>query len=66
MDALKDFLRRRGVELVRRKGVTSVGVGRRIVDEKLTDELCIQFTVARKQSLEALEKLGIDPPAGSV
>ena len=44
------------------KGVTSVGVGYRINKEtgEETDELCVQFTVEEKASIESLEGKGLE------
>lgn len=57
------------IQLVRQKAqaylklpnITSVGVGYRIRDGKETDELAIQFTVARKLGLEKLAAEGLEP-----
>src|SRR5262249_46445994 len=56
------------IQLVRQKAraylgltnVTSVGVGYKIKDGNQTDELAIQFTVARKLSLESLVAEGLE------
>ena len=58
---------RRLIEILRRKAqgylslpnITSVGVGKKIVNGKETDELSIQFTVERKLGLEALAQENI-------
>lgn len=53
-------LRKQAQRYLRLPNVTSVGVGRKIVAGKQTDELCIQFTVSRKLAPEQLEKESLE------
>ncbi len=56
---LKSLLRKRQYELLRQPGVTSVGIGFRDNDPK--KEMCIQVTVKKKKSRDALALEEIDP-----
>ena len=66
------LVRQKAHRHLRMPGVTSVGVGhRRIRNEETgvyeeTDELCIQFTVAKKLAPEILETDGIPPLPESI
>ncbi|WGF89925.1 DNA/RNA non-specific endonuclease [Marinivivus vitaminiproducens] len=65
-ERLKRFLRTEAAAYLDRPDVTSVGIGYRIKDGKPTKELCIQFTVGRKRSPEALESDGTPPLPSSM
>ena len=54
-EALRQFIRSRGPELLRQPHVTSVGIGYKVRDGRETGELAIQFTVDRKLAPETLE-----------
>ena len=58
MDALKDFVRTRGVEFLKDSNISSVGIGYKQKDGKLTDEISIQFTVEIKAQPEDIKGLG--------
>lgn len=60
IESLKAFIRREGPRLLERHNVTSVGVGYKIKDGNLTNELSIQFTVANKVKPEKLESIGAE------
>jgi endonuclease G len=57
---LIQLVRQKAQAYLRLPNVTSVGVGHRVKDGKRTDELAIQFTVARKLSPEALVAEGLE------
>lgn len=57
MEDLKQFIRARGEEFLKDPNITSVGVGYKDKDGKLTKEIAIQFTVGRKAAPEMLESL---------
>lgn len=56
---LVELVRTRARGYLRLPNVTSVGVGYRTVDGKVTDELAIQFTVGKKLSPEAVITEGL-------
>jgi endonuclease G, mitochondrial len=58
MEALKDFVRTRGAGFLKDPNITSVGIGYKQEDGKLTDEISIQFTVEMKAQPENLKRLG--------
>jgi endonuclease G len=57
--ALAQLVRQKAQAYLKLPNVTSVGVGYRIRDGKETDELAIQFTVAKKLSPETLAAEGL-------
>lgn len=57
IESLKGFIRTRGASFLGDANVTSIGIGRKIKDNKRTDELCVQFTVREKASGVGLEAL---------
>ena len=59
-EKLVALLRKKGQQFLENKNVTSVGVGFKVKDGKRTDQLCIQYTVEKKLSLEGLEAAGIE------
>ncbi len=65
--ALVELVRQKAQRYLKTPGVTSVGVGyrQRFNEEtgqfEATEELCIQFTVAQKLTLEALQENNISP-----
>lgn len=64
---LIDLVRRRAQAYVQLPNVTSVGVGRRLDTEgRPTGELCIQFTVGRKLSLDQLQAENMSPLPESI
>jgi endonuclease G len=58
---LIQVLRKKAQQYLRSPNVTSVGVGKRVVNGKPTGEYAIQFTVGRKLGPEALVAEGIPP-----
>ena len=52
---------RKAQSFLRNDNVTSVGVGYKITKGKPTKQLCIQYTVAKKQSLEQLKTAQMEP-----
>ncbi|MEK6408577.1 MAG: DNA/RNA non-specific endonuclease [Acidobacteriota bacterium] len=58
MEKLKQFVRTQGVDFLRDQNISSVGIGYKRKDGKPTNEISIQFTVARKAAPEVLESLG--------
>jgi endonuclease G len=58
VEALKAFVRKEAHRFLQQENVTSVGIGYKIKDGKPTDQLSVQFTVARKAAPEALESIG--------
>lgn len=58
---LIQLVRQQAQAYLKLPNITSVGVGYRIKDGKETDELAIQFTVARKLSPEKLAAEGLEP-----
>ena len=57
MDALKQFVRTKGIDYLEQNNITSVGIGYKKVGDKTTDDLAIQFTVEEKAVPEVLESL---------
>ncbi len=57
MEQLKQFVRTQGMDYLRDKNISSVGIGFKQVDGKPTDEISVQFTVDRKSAPEALDSL---------
>ncbi|WP_054048138.1 DNA/RNA non-specific endonuclease [Alloactinosynnema sp. L-07] len=55
--ALREFIRTKGSDYLKDPNVSSIGVGYKVRDGKQTKEVSIQFTVAAKAELEALESL---------
>lgn len=58
MEDLKQFVRSKGVDYLRDKNVSSVGIGYKIKDGQKSKELAVQFTVEQKAVPEMLESLG--------
>lgn len=59
IDKLKGYIRTRGLHFLNDPNITSVGVGYKQTEGQPTDEIALQFTVAKKVSgLEQLESLG--------
>jgi endonuclease G, mitochondrial len=56
---LKRFIRTQGMNYLRDKNITSIGIGYKVKDGKLTDEMAVQFTVGWKAAPEDLESLGM-------
>ncbi len=61
MQQMKQFVRSKGVDYLRDKNISSVGIGYKISKETKTKELAIQFTVERKAAMAELESLGTAP-----
>ena len=61
MDALKDFVRTRGADFLKDPNISSVGIGYKQEEGKLTDEISIQFTVEMKAQPEDVKALGSTP-----
>lgn len=60
LDEVRNYLRRNRERWLRDANITSVGIGYKVTEEKgETDELCIQFTVAKKGDQSVLEAVGI-------
>ena len=57
MEALKQFVRTQGMDYLKDRNITSVGIGYKQKDGKRTKELAIQFTVGVKASPELLSAL---------
>jgi endonuclease G len=57
LESLKAFVRKEASRFLRQPNVTSIGVGYKIKDGQVTQDLCIQFTVGRKVAPEALESI---------
>jgi endonuclease G, mitochondrial len=57
MDALKDFVRTRGSEFLKDHNISSVGIGYKQKDGKVTNEISIQFTVEHKAQAEDIKGL---------
>lgn len=57
MEELKQFVRTQGMDYLRDRNITSVGIGYKRKDGKPTKELSIQFTVGKKAAPEVLESL---------
>ncbi len=64
--ALRSFVRLRGAAYLRDPNVTSIGIGHKVRGGKRTTELCVQFTVGTKASVEALGDLGTAPLPESI
>ena len=58
---LKGVIRSTGKSLLKKPNITSIGIGYKIKNGKLTNQLCIQVTVERKLSPENLRIENIDP-----
>lgn len=58
MESLKQFVRTQGVEYLRDKNISSIGIGYKLRNGKPTNKVSIQFTVNKKVSPETLESLG--------
>jgi len=58
MESLKNFVRSRGVDYLRDPNISSVGIGYKIKDGKMTNEISVQFTVNQKSQPEMLESVG--------
>lgn len=57
MEQLKQFVRTQGLDYLRDKNISSVGIGYKQVAGKPTDEISVQFTVDKKSTPETLEAL---------
>lgn len=57
MEHLKQYIRTQGPAYLEDKNVSSIGIGYKVKGGKATNQLSIQFTVARKAALEVLESL---------
>ncbi len=57
MEKLKQFVRNQGVTYLHDSNISSVGIGYKWKDGKPTDQISIQFTVARKAAPEVLDSL---------
>jgi len=60
MESLKRFIRTKGANFLKRPGITSIGVGYKRQKGKVTNKICIQFTVARKNSLSELKSAKLE------
>lgn len=58
MESLKTFVRSRGVDYLRDPNISSVGIGYKVKDGKMTNEISVQFTVNQKSQPEMLEAAG--------
>ncbi|MGH8578992.1 MAG: DNA/RNA non-specific endonuclease [Gammaproteobacteria bacterium] len=58
MEKLKHFIRSSGPDYLRDNNISSIGIGYKRKEGKPTDQLSIQFTVAKKAAPEVLELLG--------
>jgi endonuclease G, mitochondrial len=58
IESLKSFVRKESIHSLQQENITSIGIGYKIKDGKLTKELSIQFTVGQKVSLEEIERIG--------
>lgn len=59
IESLKAFVRRGADSFLEDPNVTSVGVGFKVTDGKITDDLSIQFTVGKKMSLDVMKLEGV-------
>lgn len=59
--SLRQFVRTKGVDYLEDPNVSSIGVGRKLIDGKPTGEISIQFTVNEKVAPEALASLDTTP-----
>jgi len=57
MEQLKQFIRSKGPEYLKDPNIGSIGIGYKITDGAITDQISIQFTVKQKAAPEALESL---------
>lgn len=57
LKSLKKFIRTKGTGYLKDKNISSIGIGYKIKDNKVTDEICIQFTVAEKVEADILESM---------
>ena len=60
MESLKNFIRSRGVDYLRDPNISSVGIGYKVKDGKMTNEISVQFTVNQKSEPQMLESLGTE------
>lgn len=58
MEDLKQFVRTQGVDYLRDRNITSVGIGYKLKDGKPTKEVSIQFSVGKKAAPEVLGSMG--------
>lgn len=65
-EALRAFVRTRGADYLAEDNVTSIGIGRKVVAGRVTDEVCVQFTVRRKVAPDVLEAVGTRALPGHV
>ena len=62
MEAIKKYVRKEASRYLKKKNITSIGIGYKIKNNKVTKELSVQFTVGRKvapEDIEALESVSI-------
>ena len=57
MESLKNFVRSRGVDYLRDPNISSVGIGYKVKDGKMTNEISVQFTVNQKSQPEMLSAI---------
>lgn len=60
MESLKSFVRSRGVDYLRDPNISSVGIGYKVKDGKMTKDISVQFTVRQKSRPEMLEAAGTE------
>ena len=63
VEKIKALQKQKQSELLSRSGVVSVGYGYKIVDGKITDEICLIIGVKQKQPLGVISKKDIIPPS---
>jgi endonuclease G len=66
MQRLRDYVRTHAEAFLAQPNVTSVGIGRKMVDGRETEQLAIQFTVARKLQPEVLATERVQPLPASI
>jgi len=54
---LKSYIRQNSSKFLSQKNISSVGIGLKQKNDKKTNEICLQFTVDKKISLESLESV---------
>ena len=64
MEKLKQFVRSQGMDFLRDRNISSIGIGYKLKDGKPTKGISVQFTVARKAALEVLESIGTADAVG--
>lgn len=55
--SLRSFIRAKGTDYLKDPNISSVGVGYKIVDGKMTDQISLQFTVDDKVNPDGLENM---------